>query len=55
MNPEGKKAYDRLFLLELQNTPASQKKPAGLPNLEVVRDKVCWIVMKLFAYKEDCL
>lgn len=39
VNPEGKKAYDRTFLLELQNNPASQKKPEGLPNLEVVRDK----------------
>merc|ERR1712071_170303 len=39
LNPEGKKTYDRVFLLELQNTPASQKKPLGLPNLEVVRDK----------------
>lgn len=40
VNPEGKKTYDRLFLLELQNNPASQKKPEGLPSLEVVRDKV---------------
>jgi|688.fasta_scaffold344625_4 hypothetical protein len=40
VNPEGKKTYDRNFLLELQNNPASQKKPEGLPSLEVVRDKV---------------
>jgi hypothetical protein len=40
-NPEGKKAYDRTFLLMLQKNPASQRKPEGLPNLEVVRDKVC--------------
>ena len=40
LNPEGKKTYDRLFLLELQHNPASQRKPEGLPNLEVVRDKV---------------
>ncbi|XP_046441878.1 eukaryotic translation initiation factor 4 gamma 1-like isoform X2 [Daphnia pulex] len=39
VNPEGKKTYDRNFLLELQNNPASQKKPDGLPSLEVVRDK----------------
>ena len=25
----------------LQKNPASQRKPEGLPNLEVVRDKVC--------------
>ena len=40
VNPEGKKTYDRNFLLELQNNPASQKKPEGLPSLEVVLDKV---------------
>ena len=40
VNPSGKKAYDRNFLLELQNNPASMKKPDGLPSLEVVRDKV---------------
>lgn len=43
VNPEGKKTYDRLFLLELQNNPASQKKPEGLPSLEVVRDKASTI------------
>lgn len=42
VNPSGKKAYDRNFLLELQNNPASMKKPDGLPSLEVVRDKVMW-------------
>ncbi|XP_042241638.1 eukaryotic translation initiation factor 4 gamma 1-like isoform X3 [Homarus americanus] len=38
VNPEGKRQYDRRFLLELQNNPLSLKKPESLPNLEVVRD-----------------
>lgn len=46
-NPEGKKTYDRTFLLELMNNPASQKKPDGLPNLEVVRDKVIYLLTAL--------
>jgi hypothetical protein len=43
VNPEGKKVTeedDSDFLLELQNNPASQTKPEGLPSLEVVLDKV---------------
>nr|CAH0099116.1 unnamed protein product [Daphnia galeata] len=39
---EGKKVTeedDSDFLLELQNNPASQTKPEGLPSLEVVLDK----------------
>ena len=40
VNPQGKKAYGRNFLLELQNSPACQKKPHGLASLEIVRDKV---------------
>ncbi|KAK7084911.1 Eukaryotic translation initiation factor 4 gamma [Halocaridina rubra] len=36
-NPDGKRQYDRNFLLELQNNPLSLKKPESLPNLEVVR------------------
>ncbi|XP_037786201.1 eukaryotic translation initiation factor 4 gamma 1-like isoform X23 [Penaeus monodon] len=38
VNPDGKRQYDRRFLLELQNNPLSLKKPESLPNLEVVRD-----------------
>ncbi|XP_066968480.1 eukaryotic translation initiation factor 4 gamma 1-like isoform X4 [Macrobrachium rosenbergii] len=38
LNPDGKRQYDRRFLLELQNNPLSLKKPESLPNLEVVRD-----------------
>lgn len=44
VNPDGKRQYDRRFLLELQNNPLSLKKPESLPNLEVVRDgpgRVC--------------
>ena len=40
VNPQGKKTYGRNFLLELQNSPACQKKPHGLASLEIVRDKV---------------
>ncbi|PNF16446.1 hypothetical protein B7P43_G10313 [Cryptotermes secundus] len=36
LNPEGKKKYERDFLMELQNDPQSKKKPDNLPNLEVV-------------------
>lgn len=39
VNTSGKKTYDRNFLLELQNYPASMKKPDDLPSLEDVRDK----------------
>lgn len=38
INPDGKRQYDRSFLLELQNNSLSLKKPDNLPNLEVVRD-----------------
>lgn len=36
LNPEGKKRYERDFLMELQNDPQSKKKPDNLPDLEVV-------------------
>ena len=36
----GIRLSDRCFLLELRHNPASQRKPEGLSNLEVVRDKV---------------
>jgi len=40
INKEGKKQYDRTFLLELQNDPLSQVKPINLPPIEgIVRDK----------------
>nr|CAH0113662.1 unnamed protein product [Daphnia galeata] len=39
VNLQGNKTYERNFLLKLQNSPASQKKPEGLARLEIVRDK----------------
>lgn len=36
LNPEGKKRYERDFLMELQNDPQSKKKPENLPDIEVV-------------------
>nr|CAD7592212.1 unnamed protein product [Timema genevievae] len=36
VNPDGKKKYERDFLMELQNDPQSKKKPDNLPDLEVV-------------------
>lgn len=36
VNPEGKKKYERDFLLELQNEPQSRKKPENLPDVEAV-------------------
>ncbi|XP_075745488.1 eukaryotic translation initiation factor 4 gamma 1-like isoform X7 [Rhipicephalus microplus] len=38
LNPEGRKQYDRQFLLMLQGEPMSLKKPFGLPNLDVIKD-----------------
>nr|XP_050051080.1 eukaryotic translation initiation factor 4 gamma 1-like isoform X2 [Dermacentor andersoni] len=38
VNPEGRKQYDRQFLLMLQGEPMSLKKPFGLPNLDVIKD-----------------
>uniref|UniRef100_A0A4W3H324 Eukaryotic translation initiation factor 4 gamma, 3b n=1 Tax=Callorhinchus milii TaxID=7868 RepID=A0A4W3H324_CALMI len=41
LNPEGKKRYDREFLLGFQFIPASIQKPEGLPAItDVVLDKV---------------
>lgn len=57
VNPDGKRQYDRRFLLELQNNPLSLKKPESLPNLEVVRDgpgRVSWKVC-LGMYDRVCL
>ena len=32
LNPEGKKVYDRDFLMSLRSTTLSKEKPEGLPN-----------------------
>ncbi|XP_064459583.1 eukaryotic translation initiation factor 4 gamma 3-like isoform X2 [Ornithodoros turicata] len=40
VNPEGRKMYDRSFLLRLQGEPMSLQKPYGLPNLDVIKDTV---------------
>jgi hypothetical protein len=37
LNPEGKKQYDRKFLICLQNDPLSLQKPSNLPNMEIVK------------------
>ncbi|XP_046441888.1 uncharacterized protein LOC124192564 isoform X5 [Daphnia pulex] len=39
IEPERRKIYNRLFLLELRNHPLSLKRPEGLPSLEIVRNK----------------
>jgi len=33
LNPEGKKQYDRNFMLKLQYEPSSMTRPANLPAL----------------------
>lgn len=41
MNLEGKRIYDREFLLQLQHSGDSTAKPAGLPDLpDIILDKV---------------
>ena len=37
LNPEGKKQYDREFLICLQNDPLSLQKPTNLPPMEIVK------------------
>ena len=44
---------DRNFLLDLHNNPASTKKPVGLHNLEIVRDKI--ICREYNAFHDDCI
>merc|ERR1719234_1573364 len=40
-NPDGKKQYERDFLLQLQRNPLSMKKPEAMPtNMEIIRDEV---------------
>jgi hypothetical protein len=41
LNPEGKKQYDREFLICLQRDPLSMEKPQNLPVMEIV--KVCFL------------
>lgn len=36
--PDGKKQYDRSFLLSLQNQPMSRAKPHGMPRLEIYKE-----------------
>jgi hypothetical protein len=36
LNQEGKKSYDRDFLMKFRNHPQSKKKPENLTDLEVV-------------------
>jgi magnesium-transporting ATPase (P-type) len=53
-SPEGKKIYDRVFLLELRNNPTSQILPEKLINEEITRGspvKVFLIFFLLFLLK----
>jgi len=36
---EGKKQYDREFLLLLRKDPLSSERPPNLPNMDIVKDK----------------
>ncbi|XP_071454383.1 eukaryotic translation initiation factor 4 gamma 1-like [Hetaerina americana] len=36
MNPQGKKKYERDFLMHFRNDPQSMKKPENLPDIEIV-------------------
>jgi hypothetical protein len=38
-NLEGKKQYDRQFLLQLQTVPLSLEKPLNLPQMDIIKDK----------------
>ena len=41
INPEGKKHYDREFLLQFQLAPEAVVKPPGLPEIpDIILDKV---------------
>jgi len=41
LNPEGKKQYDRDFMLQLRYEPSSMTRPANLPALpDIVRNEV---------------
>lgn len=39
INPEGKKKYDRAFLLNLQGEPLCLQKPSNLPSVEIIKEK----------------
>ena len=39
INQDGKKQYDRDFLMKLQSDPLSKERPPNLPNLDIVKDK----------------
>jgi len=39
VNTDGKKQYDRDFLLQLQAVPLSLEKPLNLPMLDIIKDK----------------
>jgi len=36
---EGKKQYDREFLMKLQQDPLSMTKPDNLPNMDIIKEK----------------
>ena len=40
INLEGKKQYDREFLVQLAKDPLSMRKPANLPSMDIIKDKV---------------
>lgn len=49
LNPEGKRLYDRDFLLSVQYSSESTQKPAGLPDLpEIILDKVLFFSQTKF-------
>lgn len=37
---DGKLHYDRAYLMELRECVSSQTKPEGLPDLEIILDRV---------------
>lgn len=39
INVEGKKQYDREFLMQLQGDPQSMMKLINLPNMDIIRDR----------------
>ena len=39
INVEGKKQYDREFLIKLQQDPLSMTKPENLPNMDIIKDR----------------
>ena len=54
INPEGKKHYDREFLLQFQLAPEAVVKPPGLPEIpDIILDKVCLKVQ--INKKKECV